>query len=78
MEFLATFLKVIGIGVAAVLSVAATIFFGFYILIFLVGLLSILLVAWGVGVPISIKENGVKTGYIRWFTYHVVKDGNTP
>jgi len=67
---MATILRLVGIGIFGCIAVVFAIFFGFYFLLLFFGILGIFLLAWAFGIPITIKEGGVKTGYIRWFKFY--------
>jgi len=69
-----TILKAIGIFLFCVFVVAIAIAASAYILFALLGFLVIAFMAWAIGIPISIKNNGVKIGYIRWFKFYDVDD----
>ena len=33
-------------------------------------MLVVMLIGWACGMPLTIKQSGVKIGYVRWFTFH--------
>ena len=47
-------------AVAAIVLLPIAIFF----------MLALMLVGWACGLPLTIKQSGVKIGYVRWFTFH--------
>jgi hypothetical protein len=70
MAWFSTILKLLGIVIFGLLAVMFIIFLGFYFLVILGCLLTILIVAWVFGIRITIKQNGRKIGYVRWTKFH--------
>jgi hypothetical protein len=70
MDYISAFFKLIGLVPFALAAVAFVIFFGMWFLLALAGMVVLFAVAWAVGIPITIKENGVKVGYLRWTKFH--------
>lgn len=61
--------------VALVIITGAFVFaFAFWIFMAFLGVMGLILLAWAVGAPITIKERGIKTGYVRWFTFYPAKN----
>lgn len=73
--------ELVGMAVGLVLLVvmvgAIALFLGFWVLLFLGIALSVAILTWMVGVPVTIKRNGKKVGYLRWFTFHEVKNDDS-
>lgn len=65
-----TILKLVGMGILGCIAVVFAIVFGFYFLSLFVSFLVLFFLVWAVGIPITIKEGDVKTGYIRWFKFY--------
>ncbi len=65
-----TILKLVGLVLIALLGGAFILFFGMWFVAAFAAMVALFLVAWLFGVPITIKENGVKTGYIRWTKFY--------
>ena len=65
---------VAGIAAAAIAVVAIPAFF-IGILLFIAGMIGLFFVMWGFGAKITIKQNGVVTGYIRWTKFYPVRGG---
>jgi len=70
MIWFSTLLKLAGILLFCLLAVAFIIFFGFYFLVMFGCFLAIFAAAWAIGIPITIKQNGEKIGYVRWNKFH--------
>lgn len=60
---------------AAVIAVVAIPAFIFGILLFIAGIIGLFFVMWVAGAKITIKENGVVTGYIRWTKFYPTRGG---
>lgn len=73
MENLKTFGKFLALAVLTIAVGAFVFLFAFWFFVAFLGMLAFLIVLWAIGIPISIKEHGVKTGYVRWFTFYPVK-----
>lgn len=70
MSWLSTILKLLGIAIVGLLIVMFILLLGFYVLVILGSILIMLIVAWLIGVPLTITQNGTKIGYVRWTTFH--------
>lgn len=68
-----TFFKFLGIALFVLIGGALVIAFGMWFIGAFICLLVIFVMAWAVGIPITIKENGVKTGYVRWTKFYPTK-----
>jgi len=73
METLATIGKLIGLVVFGAVVCALVFFFAFWFFIAFAAAIGLFLVVWALGIPITIKERGVKTGYVRWFKFYPVQ-----
>lgn len=60
---------------AAVVALIAIPAFIFGILLFIAGIIGLFFVMWVAGTKITIKQNGVVTGYIRWTKFYPVRGG---
>ncbi len=67
------FFKLLGIALFVVIASVLAIAFGMWILGAFACFLAIFVLAWAVGIPITIKENGVKIGYVRWTKFYPTK-----
>lgn len=65
-----SFVLLLFLGIAVGLLIF---FFAFWFFIAFLAMLGFFLALWAIGIPIAIKERGVKTGYVRWFTFYPVK-----
>ena len=70
MSFLSTLLKLAGLAIFFMLAIMFIVFFGFYFLVMFGCFLVIFAAAWAIGIPITIKQNGKKIGYVRWNKFH--------
>lgn len=46
------------------------VFFGAWIALGLAGLIVLFFLAWAVGIPITVKKDGTKVGYVRWTKFY--------
>ena len=72
MEKLKTLGKLFALVALGIVLGVIIFFFAFWIFVAFLGAIGLLSALWVIGVPITIKEKGVKTGYIRWFTFYPV------
>lgn len=70
MELLTAIMKIIGLVTFCIIAVVIVIFFGGFIFATFAAFIALFALAWAVGIPISIKSNGEKIGYVRWFTFY--------
>ena len=70
MSFLSTLLKLAGLAIFFMLAIMLIAFFGFYFLVMIGCFLVIFSTAWIIGLPITIKQNGKKIGYVRWIKFY--------
>jgi len=70
MENLKTFGNFLALLALAIITGVFVFFFAFWIFTFFLGILGLIFLAWAIGAPITIKERGIKTGYVRWFTFY--------
>lgn len=70
MDYTTGILKLIGLVLFAVAAVAFLVFFGMWFLMALAAMVVLFGIAWLVGVPITIKQDGTKIGYIRWTRFY--------
>lgn len=73
MDSIKSFFKLIGLVLLIVVAGAIVFFFAFWFFVAFLAMLGLFLAVWAVGIPLTIKENGVKTGHLRWFTFYPVK-----
>jgi len=74
MENLKTFGKFIALIALIIVVTVFVFFFAFWLFVAFLGVMGLILLAWAIGAPITIKERGVKTGYVRWFTFYPIKN----
>jgi hypothetical protein len=74
MDYLKAFGKLLALIALVVIAGAFIFFFAFWVFIAFLGAIGLILLAWAVGAPITIKERGVKTGYVRWFTFYPIRN----
>jgi hypothetical protein len=74
MENLKTFGKLLALIALVIVAGAFVFFFAFWVFIAFLGAMGLILLAWAIGAPITIKERGVKTGYVRWFTFYPIRN----
>jgi hypothetical protein len=70
METFSAIMKLIGLVLLVVIGIVLIVAFGGAFLIIFGSFLLLFLIAWMFGIPVTIKQNGVKVGYVRWFTFH--------
>jgi hypothetical protein len=70
MDYFVAILKIIGLVLFVLVAGAFVFFFFMWFMGALAAMVALFAVAWAVGIPITIKENGVKVGYLRWTKFY--------
>jgi hypothetical protein len=64
------FFQSIAVVLFVIIGLALLLFFGAWFLIAMAIILFALFGTWAVGIPITIKVNGQKIGYVRWTKFY--------
>lgn len=70
MSYISPILKLVGIVLFAIAAIAFVIFFFMWFVGALAAMVVLFGIAWAAGIPITIKEDGEKIGYVRWTKFY--------